>query len=123
MRITKLLPISRTAAVWWAWQNREQVKSWAGFGARAAAQVASGSRDDTTAEARLRLALTRDPITRTATGLHVEVHDGVAELRGSATREAIDLAVRMAGDTKGVRRVRDHVQVTHPARRRRLGRR
>jgi osmotically-inducible protein OsmY len=121
MRITKLLPISRTAAAYWAWQNRDHLRSWAGFGARAAAQVASGSRDDTVAEGRLRVALARHPTTRRAGLLQVEVHDGVAELRGSATREAADLAVQLAGDTKGVRRVRDHVRVVDS--RRRFGRR
>ena len=123
MRITKLLPISRTALAWWAWQNRDLLVSWAGFGARAAAQVASGSRDDTTAEARLRMALTRHPVTRAAGGLRVEVHDGVAELSGTATREASDLAVRLAGDTRGVRRVRNHVRVENPLRWRRTSRR
>jgi osmotically-inducible protein OsmY len=69
------------------------------------------------AEGRLRARLAADRRTRNVDGLRVEVHDGVATLRGMVPAEAHDAAVAIATNSAGVTRVRD--ELTEPRRRRR----
>ena len=51
--------------------------------------------------------------------LDVDVHDGVAELRGRVPSDVADRVVELAEGTKGVRRVRNHLQSTRGGRRHR----
>ena len=111
-----LLPVSRAGIALWAWRNRQPIIEWAGFGARAAQQLASGDREDTLAEARLRAALTRDPSTRMA-DLKVAVQEGVARLSGIVDPPVAELAFQMAERTPGVRRVRNGLSVRGKRRR------
>jgi osmotically-inducible protein OsmY len=78
----------------------------------------NGDRSDPVVEARVRAALANDPRTRRASGLRVEVHDGVVQLHGAVTPEVRDVAHALAGRTNGVTRVDDRVDIVG---RRRLG--
>ena len=115
------VPVSRVGAAMWAWRHRAEIGGWAGYVARAAPRVVAGAHDDVLIEGRLREAvdsqLTGDRRTRNVDGLHVEVVDGVALLRGMVPAEAHDAALVIATNTTGVRRVRD--ELTEPVRRRR----
>jgi osmotically-inducible protein OsmY len=108
-----LLPMSRAGMALWAWQNRDHVRNWAGFGARAVRQVGQGNRADTLAEARLRATLTTDRRTRPAAPrLAVEVQHGVAILRGRVPADVADAALDIAEETPGVQRIRNELDVT-----------
>ena len=111
------VPVSRVGAAMWAWRHRNEIGGWAGYVARSAPRVVAGDTADVVVEGRLRARLTADRRTRNVDGLHVEVEDGVAVLRGMVPPEVHDAAVAIATNTSGVKRVRD--ELTEPARRRR----
>jgi osmotically-inducible protein OsmY len=93
----------------WLWRHRALIMGWAGFSARATRRLAAGETDDVMAEGRLRAALTADPRTREASGLDVEVRDGVATLAGVVPAEAHEAAVAVAERQKAVRKVKDRL--------------
>ena len=109
-RLRTFLPWSRWAMALWAWRNRWQLREWASFGVDAVPRLATGASRDVLAEARLRVALTRDPLTRAARDLDVRVVDGEAILEGRVPSGIRSVAVDAARRTKGIRRVRDEIQ-------------
>jgi hypothetical protein len=108
--LRKFLPWSRWAIGLWAWRNRRQLLGWASFGADAVPRLVTGGSSDVLAEARLRIALTRDPFARGARDLHVRVVDGEAILRGRVPSPIRRAAFEAARRTKGIRHVRDEIQ-------------
>ncbi|HZR12787.1 MAG TPA: BON domain-containing protein [Acidimicrobiia bacterium] len=116
--LRRLFGSSGPAVAWWAWEHRDEVLDWAGFGVRSTRKLLSGEGGDAATEARIRAALTTDSRTRRAPGLHVEVHDGVARLDGAVAEDVRDVACNIAARTAGVRRVEDRLEVL--GRRRRL---
>jgi hypothetical protein len=111
------LPVSRVGAAMWAWRHRAEIGGWAGYAVRSAPRLVAGDTADVVVEGRLRARLTADRRTRNVDGLHVEVQDGVAVLRGMVPTEVRDAAVAIATNTTGVARVRD--ELSEPVRRRR----
>lgn len=111
----KLLPISRAAAGIWAWKNRRELGRWVGFAWRAAPPSMPG-RADVLAEARLRTALARDPLTRGAPSLSVRVGGGTAILAGFLPPDLHDLVASIAQRTKGVHRVECRIEDRGPRR-------
>ncbi|CAN5566749.1 hypothetical protein BH20ACT2_BH20ACT2_12980 [soil metagenome] len=105
------LPISRAGAALWAWRNRSSLAQWGAFGVRAAQQVVAGDRSDVTLEARLRAAITGDAVTRSAGGLRVAVHDGVATLSGTVTATVADATLEKAHAIDGITKVVDDLTV------------
>ncbi|MGH2684634.1 MAG: BON domain-containing protein [Actinomycetota bacterium] len=116
----KLLPLSRIGMATWAWNNRTELGRWGRFAARSTTRLADGERPDVAAEAKLRLGLSRERRTRNAPDLHVQVINGIATLSGRATPEVQEAALRVAGRTPGIRRVRNEMQ--RVGRRRRMRR-
>lgn len=116
----RLLPFSRIGMATWAWNNRTELGRWGRFAARSTTRLADGERDAVTAEARLRLALSRDRRTRNVDDLHVHVIDGIATLSGAVTPEVEQAALRAAENTSGIDRVRN--EMTRMGRRRGLRR-
>ena len=116
----KLLPFSRVGMATWAWNNRNEIGKWGRFAARSTTRLAEGERADVAAEARLRLALSRDRHTRNAPDLHVQVISGIATLSGRVPHDVEQAALKVAERTAGVRRVRNEMK---SAGRRRRGRR
>jgi hypothetical protein len=104
------VPVSRGALALWAWRNRNELLDWAGFATRSVPRLQGEERGDVITEARLRAKLTNDPRTRGATGLRVDVSDGVATLTGVVPAEVHDAALAIATDTRGVHRVRDSLR-------------
>jgi len=100
----KLFPVSRLAAAWWAWRNRREVGRWLRFALRAVPPSGTDGRD-LLAEARLRAAFARHARTRGAPTLTLRVHARTAFLSGTLPPDVHDLAVEIAGRTKGVLRV------------------
>jgi hypothetical protein len=94
----------------WAWRYRWQLRDWASFGVDAVPRLATGASRDVLAEARLRVTLTRDPLTRAARDLDVRVVDGEAILGGRVPSGIRSAAVEAARRTKGIRRVRDDTE-------------
>jgi osmotically-inducible protein OsmY len=117
-RVRDLARLSWPAVAWWTWRHRDEVIDWAHFGVRSTRKLLNGDRSDPVVEARVRAALANDPRTRRASGLRVEVHDGVVQLHGAVTPEVRDVAHALAGRTNGVTRVDDRVDIVG---RRRLG--
>jgi hypothetical protein len=109
------LPVSRVGMAMWAWHNRDEVLSWAGFVAGAVPKLAEGGASDVMTEARLRARLTGDARTRGASGLRVSVRDGVATLSGVVDPAVHDVALDLATATSGITKVRD--ELAHPRRR------
>ena len=105
--VKRLVPISGSALALWAWQNRDEVLEWAGFGVRATQKLVAGDTTDVKTEARLRASLNGDKRTRHAPGLRIEVRDGVVYLRGVVDDDVRDVAVKIAKRTTGVERVDD----------------
>jgi osmotically-inducible protein OsmY len=118
-----LSPVNRTAVALFAWQHRDEIRSWASYASTAVPRLAAGQRDDVWLEARLRARLTTDHRTRDARGLRVAVHDGVARLTGTVDPEVADAAREVALDTDGLRRVRDDLRTPKGTRRHRRSRR
>lgn len=106
----RLLPLSRVGMATWAWKNRTELGRWGRFAARSTTRLADGERDAVTAEARLRLALSRDRRTRNVDDLHVHVIDGIATLSGAVTPEVEQAALRAAEKTSGIDRVRNEMK-------------
>lgn len=102
-------PLSRVGVAMWAWRHRSEIGGWAGYVSRSAPRVLAGDTEDVLVEGRLRGRLTADGRTRSVDGLQVEVHDGVAVLRGTVPAEAHDAVLAIATSTTGVRRVRDEI--------------
>jgi osmotically-inducible protein OsmY len=107
--LKRYLPISGSALALWAWRNRDGVVDWAAFGVRSAQSLVSGNTEDVKAEARLRMALERDRRTRRAPSLEVMVRDGVAILKGIVDPEVHDVAVKIAENTDGIKKVDDRL--------------
>jgi hypothetical protein len=106
-RFRNMVKLSTPAMAAMAWRNRDELLDWAGFGLRAAQAAVPGgeSFDDVKAEMRLRVALARDPRTRRAPGLKVDVRDGIATLRGIVAPDVYDVAPVIADRVDGVRLV------------------
>jgi osmotically-inducible protein OsmY len=104
------VPVSRSAMAWWAWRNRNTLMDWAGFATRSVPRLQGEERGDVITEARLRAKLTNDARTRGATGLRVDVSNGVATLTGVVPAEVHDAVLAIATDTRGVHRVRDSLR-------------
>jgi osmotically-inducible protein OsmY len=117
--LRRFLPITGSAVALWAWQNRDEVLEWTGFGVRAAQKLVAGDTTDVKTEARLRASLNGDRRTRHAPGLRIEVQDGVVHLRGVVDEDVRDVAVAVAKRTAGVERVDD--DDLHEIRRQRRG--
>jgi hypothetical protein len=100
----RLLPIGRATAGIWAWKNRRELRRWLGFAWRAV-PPSTANRDDVVAEARLRTALAKDPLTRGVPSLSVRVEDRTAILEGHLPPDLHDLVASIAERTKGVRRI------------------
>ncbi|MCU1485927.1 MAG: hypothetical protein JWN67_2673 [Actinomycetia bacterium] len=115
--VRNALPVSRVGVTLWAWRHRNEIGSWLGYAARSAPRVVSGDHEAVLLEGRLRARLTADRRTRNVDGLRVEVHDGVATLRGMVQPDAHDAAVAIATNTSGITSVRD--ELAEPGRRRR----
>jgi osmotically-inducible protein OsmY len=111
-RLWRFLPWSRLAVALWAWRNRRRIRTWASFGLTAAPRIAAGDRADVLAEARLRMALDRDPMTRAARDLEVRVEGRVATLTGKVPSVIRRTALEIATRTKGVDGVRDGLRDT-----------
>jgi osmotically-inducible protein OsmY len=108
-RLWRFLPWSRLAIAVWAWRNRRRIRSWASFGLAAAPRIAAGDRADVVAEARLRLALARHPLTRAARDLEVRVQGGEAILVGRVPSAIRKTAMDLARRTDGIDKVRDQL--------------
>lgn len=123
------MPITRTAAVLWAWRNRRELGRWLGFAVRAIPSLpdADIDRHDLVSEARLRASLSRDERTRGVPTLAVHVRDGAAILDGRLPPPLHDLVFSIAEATTGVRAIecrimapgslepaRPHVHTTRP---------
>lgn len=120
LRTAKALsPVNRTAIALFAWQHRDEIRSWASYAGTALPRLAAGSRGDVFLEARLRARLTADHRTRDARGLRVSVEDGVARLTGTVGTEVADAARQVALDTDGLRRVHDDLRTPKGTRRNR----
>jgi BON domain len=113
-RVRSLVRLSAPAVAAFAWRNRDELLEWAAFGVRAvqAALPGDGNLDDVKVEARLRVALAGDKRTRRADGLHVEVFDGIALLRGVVSPEVYDVAPHIAAGVPGVRMVDNRLKET-----------
>ncbi len=70
--------------------------------ARATSSTASEPNSDIVAEAKLRVALIRDPRTRRGEGLHVAVVNGVARLHGRVHPDVRAHTIAIAEDTDGI---------------------
>lgn len=110
----RLFRLSYPALLAFAWRNRDEVAEWTGFAFRAAQALAPGGTtlDDVKLEARVRLALAKDPRTRRAPGLGVRVREGVVTLRGVVAPDVKDLAVKLVEGVEGVRAVDDQLRET-----------
>ena len=85
-----------------AWRYRDELADWVGFGLRSARSLVEGEPfDDVKAEARLRLALTRDRETRGAS-VQVDVREGVARLRGRVDPDVRERVLDLIEDTPGI---------------------
>ncbi|MGH2572848.1 MAG: BON domain-containing protein [Actinomycetota bacterium] len=73
-------------------------------------RLVTGGSSDVLAEARLRIALTRDPLARGARDLRVRVVDGEAILRGRVPSAIRGAAFEAARRTKDIRHVRDEIE-------------
>lgn len=113
--LRRLLRLSGPAIAAFVWKNRDEVIDWAAFGLRAAKAAVPGGEgfDDVKVEARLRLALARDPRTRGVGGLHVDVRDGVARLRGLVPADVRDAALAAADEVDALA-VDDQLRVHKP---------
>jgi hypothetical protein len=102
-----MLRITAPALAAFAWRNRDELLEWAQFGLRGVQSMLPGDADfeDVKTEARLRYALAMDKRTRRAEGLHVEVYDGIALLRGVVSPEVYTVAPLIAEDVPGVRMI------------------
>lgn len=103
-------PMGRIGLALWAWRHRQDIAGWAGFAGRSLTRVTGEQRSDVIAEARLRARLTGDARTRDIDGLHVEVDDGVATLKGMVEPSVHDAVVAIATNTNGITRVKDEMQ-------------
>jgi hypothetical protein len=108
-RIVKMIPVTRTTAVLWAWKNRHELGRWAGFAWRALTPGGE-SREDVVAEARLRAALARDERTRGLRTLVVRVAGATATLDGRMSPPLHDLVYSFADGTRGVLSVECRIQ-------------
>jgi hypothetical protein len=106
-KVTSIVRLSAPALAAFAWRNRDELLEWAQFGLRAVQSALPGGADfdDVKTEARLRYALANDKRTRRADGLHVEVFDGIALLRGVVSPDVFDVAPLIAEGIGGVRMV------------------
>ena len=109
--LKRYLPLSGSALALWAWQKRDHVIDWTAFGIRSTQNLVNGNTDDPKAEARLRMALVRNPRVRGAPGLEVVVRDGIAVLKGVVDPQVHDAAVKLAGRTHGIKKVDDRLDV------------
>ncbi len=81
-RALKAFGIGRIALIVWIWRNRSQVVGWLGFLLTIPKRVpAKRSRRALADEARIRLAVTTDPVARRA-GVRVENTDGGVAIHG-----------------------------------------
>jgi hypothetical protein len=105
--VRSLVRLSAPAIAAFAWRNRDELFEWAQFGLRAVQSALPGgaNMEDVKTEARLRYALANDKRTRRASGLHVEVFDGIALLRGVVSPDVFDVAPLIAEGVSGVRLV------------------
>ena len=101
----RLLRLGTPALVSLAWRYRDELADWIGFGLRSAKNLVEGEPfDDVKAEARLRVALTRDRETRSAP-VQVDVREGVARVRGRVNEDVRERILDLIEDTPGIRDV------------------
>lgn len=103
----RLLPLSGTAAAALAWRHRNEIADWLGFAFRSARGTVEGRvvPDDVKAESRLRMAILKEHRLRGGDQFDVVVRDGIARFSGRVDRATRDTALRIAGDTPGIRDV------------------
>ena len=106
--------LARAVTLAWLWRNRHDIVRWARFVVRTAANREELSRDEVVAEVRARLALTRDPRTRTAGDLDIDrVGDGLVVVRTHLERPTAQVARDVLEQVPGVHAV-DVVDLNAP---------
>jgi hypothetical protein len=91
----------------WLWRNRHDLLRWARFAARVPSEVQVRGFNHLAAEARVRLALTADPRTRSAKDLDIaSLEDGTLVVCTPAEKPTAQVAREVLGGAPGVREIR-----------------
>ena len=91
----------------WLWRNRHDLMRWARFAARVPSEVQARGFNHLAAEARVRLALTADPRTRSAKDLDIaSLDDGTLVVCTPAEKPTAQVAREVLAGAPGVREVR-----------------
>lgn len=99
----RLRPVWRTAALAWLWSNRRDVLRWSRFAKRVAGPTTRPRRSDLLTEARVRAAISMDPLLRHDAALKdVLVRDGVARVQTDATWRNRSIGVHRIEQVTGV---------------------
>jgi len=99
-------PLYRTAAIAFLWSNRRDVSRWARFAKRAVSARTRPNTADLKLEARVRAALSADPLLRADPSVRdVRVHDGIVVLESPAEWQNRSIAINRIRQIKGVESV------------------
>ena len=106
-RIRKLTkPVWRSAALAFLWSNRRDVGRWVSFAKRSARPASRPAREDLVLEARVRAALSADPVLRSDPSIRdIRVHNGVVVIESPAQWHNRAVAVTRIMQVKGVESV------------------
>lgn len=98
---------SRLVTIAWLWRNRHDLARWIRFAARVPSEVQARGFNHLAAEARVRLALTADPRTRSAKDLDIAAfEDGTLVVQTPAEKPTAQVAREVLAGAPGVREVR-----------------
>lgn len=98
---------SRLVTLTWLWRNRHDIARWVRFAARLPADIQERGVNPAVAEARLRIALSADPRTRSARDLDIAgLEDGTVVVCTPAEKPAAQLAREVLAGAPGVKAVR-----------------
>ncbi len=101
-----LRPFYRSAALMFIWSNRRDVMRWASFAKRAMSSGTRPNRADMALEARVRAALSSDPVLRADPSIRdVRVRDGIVVLETPAEWHNRGIAITRVRQVKGVESV------------------